>query len=457
MESTRRDFLKQSTATMLTAAGVGAIGKEIFAPTYVYGARNLPERDSGPTLVVIYLRGGSDPLSVFVPFDDRTYYQMRPTISILPNDALHINNRTFRLNPAMAPLLPMINAGEIAPIINVGSPNDTRSHFDAQDFMERAAPGIKSISEGWLNRYLEQTKTQTDPELRALAIQPLLPRSLRGQYPVLAAPARKSNRHERAMAVFEELYGCDEDRKMHRAAKAAEMQADTRRPGRRKKSRKEPEPPPIDEAAQRQRIVSAGSNTIRRLRELRRIIEESPDTHVQYPPDLGEKLQAVAKVIRANVGLEIAAVDYGNWDHHIRQGGSGGVMAPMLANLSKSIAAFYKDLGNRRHMVCTLVMSEFGRTVKENGNRGSDHGRGGYMLVIGEMVNGNRMYGRWTGLDVANLADGRDLPVYTDFRLVFAEVLVKLFGYDPPDARAVNDMFPGWNNRGRSLGLLKQL
>jgi len=456
MDTTRRDFLKRSTATMLTAAGAGAIGKEIFAPTYVYGARNLPDRDSGPTLVVIYLRGGSDPLSVIVPYDDRTYYEMRPTISIPKNKLLRIDD-VFGLNLAMQPLVPMFKAGEIAPIINVGSPNDTRSHFDAQDFMERAAPGIKSMSEGWLNRYLYRTRRDTDPELRALAIQPLLPRSLRGEYPVLAAPARKSNRHEKAMATFEELYGCDEDRRMHRAAKAAESRADTRRPGRRK-SRGGSEQPTINsEEAGRQSIVSAGSNTIRRLRELRRIIDEAPDTHVHYPPNLGEQLQAVAKVIRANVGLEIVAVDYNDWDHHAGQGGPGGRMSGMLGNLSRSIAAFYNDLGDRRNMVCTLVMSEFGRTVKENGNNGSDHGRGGYMLVIGEMVNGNRMYGRWTGLDVANLADGRDLPVYTDFRLVFAEVLYKLFGYDPTAPQAVKYMFPGWTNRGRSLGLLKQL
>ena len=453
MDTTRRDFLKRSTATMLTAAGAGAIGKEIFAPTYVYGAKNLPERDSGPTLVVIYLRGGSDPLSVIVPYKDRTYYEMRPTINIPPNDVLDIDG-LFGLNPAMAPLVPMLKAGEIAPIINVGSPNDTRSHFDAQDFMERAAPGIKSISEGWLNRYLYATKTQTDPELRALAIQPLLPRSLRGQYPVLAAPAHKVDRQERAMDVFEELYGCDEDRRMHRAAKAAGMQGDKRTPGRRE-SRAESEPPTINnEEAARQSIVSAGSNTIRRLRELRRIIDEAPGTHAHYPDtELGRQLQAIARVIRANVGLEIAAVDYNGWDHHAFQGGSAGLMSGMLGNLSRSIAAFYNDLGDRRNRVCTLVMSEFGRTVKENGNNGSDHGRGGYMLVIGGMVNGKRMYGRWTGLDIANLADGRDLPVHTDFRLVFAEVLYRLFRYD---STAV-DFFPGWRNRGRPLGLLKQL
>ncbi len=129
-------------------------------------------------------------------------------------------------------------------------------------------------------------------------------------------------------------------------------------------------------------------------------------------------------------------------------------MSDMLGNLSKSIAAFYNDLGNRRNMVCTLVMTEFGRTVKENGNNGSDHGRGGYMLAIGAMVNGMRMYGRWTGLDVADLADGRDLPVNTDFRLVFAEVLYRLFRYD---STAGTGFFPGWGNPGRPLGLFKQL
>jgi len=179
MSPTRREFIQQSGGIIAGAAAAGTF------PQMVFG-KGGDDANQPPTLVTVYLRGGSDPLSAIVPYHDPRYYEVRPTIAIPPRDVKDLPgavplNRYFGLHPSMSPLKSIYDAGDLAPIVNVGSPHNSRSHFDAQDYMERAAPGVKSVTTGWLNRYLEATKSGGDSELRAIAPQPLLPRSLRGE------------------------------------------------------------------------------------------------------------------------------------------------------------------------------------------------------------------------------------------------------------------------------------
>ena len=365
---------------------------------------------------------------------------MRPTIAIPPRDIKDVPgvvplNKYFGLHPAMAPLKDIYDAGDLAPIVNVGSPHNSRSHFDAQDYMERAAPGVKSVTMGWLNRYLEATKSGSDSELRAIAPQPLLPRSLRGEYPVLAVPGYSA---QATMKEFEALYGtcetCDDDKKEVAGKQSAARETN-------------------------EMIVGTGASTIRRVREYQSLTGSTVANGARYPDGrFGKQLSDVASVIKANRGLEIAAIDYGGWDHHTAQGGAVGTFARMMGDVSAGLAAFHRDLGKRMDKVLVLVMSEFGRTVKENGNNGSDHGRGGFMLAMGGMVNGKQIHGKWLGLQKKVLADGRDLPVTTDFRAVFDEVLLKLFRFETAKAKSGrNDFFPGRWTAQKHLGFLEQL
>ena len=295
----------------------------------------------------------------------------------------------------------------MVPILNAGSTHPTRSHFDAQDFMERAAPGVKSVTEGWLNRYLTMTAGlrggDRDGGLRAVALQSTLPRSLRGQFAVLATPDGGA---EDAMDRFERLYDCDsnEAAKAKMAGEAGEVG------GAKSQAGTGVEGDILPEEQNRQRILETGQESIAKLRELNRLIGGGGRDDAGFPRSrLGQQFRQTAELIKSNRGLEIAAFDYNGWDHHAYQGGADGLMADMLGDLSKSIDAFVKHLGKRMDRTLVLTMSEFGRTVRENGNAGTDHGRAGYMMAVGGMVNGDRFYGKWTGLERKSLG-GRAGP-----------------------------------------------
>lgn len=392
MNDTRRQFLVHSSAALAGTTAMSSLSS---------AAR---DDKSTPTLLTIYLRGGADPLGMLIPYKDPAYTAVRPTIALSGPDskdrhaALPLDD-TFALNPAMASLLPLFKQGLCAPIVCVGSHHPTRSHFDAQDFMERGAPGLRHVSDGWLNRYLLETNTRQSSPLRALAMQPRLPRSLRGNYPVLAVPDQSVVGS--TVNVFENMYRLNDGK-----------------------------PTP----SMRQRVRRDGERTVNQLHELAKLMQssESDDSGgARYPTTpFGSQMRRIARLIKAGRGLEVAAVDYGGWDHHIDEGPINGNMAKHLRYLSDGVAAFVKDIGPRIDHTTILVMSEFGRTVKENGNFGTDHGHGGVMLAIGGKVKGGQVYGRWTGLDPKHLYEQRDLPVHTDFRVVFAETLHRQFGFD---------------------------
>jgi uncharacterized protein (DUF1501 family) len=382
-----------------------------------------------PCLVVLFLRGGADPLHALVPYGDPRYAELRPTISIgaeAGEDGPGVVrlDKTFGLHPAMAPLERWWREGKVAAVLQAGSPHGTRSHFDAQDFMEYAAPGVRTIRDGWLNRFLAATSPPSaakapaaapgEAEMRALALQPLLPRSLRGTYPVVAVPDRDVLENEALLDLFDGVYG-------------------NRRRG-------EEGDPMSGARAGDDPVLETGQRTVGVLRRLRRYLEGAGAVAAAgYPKTaLGMRMRAVARLVKTGAGLEVAAIDVPGWDHHVNQGDAEGSYARLVGDVASSVSALLDDVGPAAATTMVLVMSEFGRTVAENGNNGTDHGHGGYALLCGGKVKGGRIHGEWDGLSEKSLYEGRDLRVTTDFRDLMADVLRNHLGFDPPKG-----FFPG--------------
>ncbi len=400
----RRDFLRLSAAG--SAASLFSGFATASAQQNPKAAKAPPSEDFTPrTLVTVYLRGGMDALNGLVPHGEKRYYDIRPTIAVPkpgsePDAAIKLDGM-FGFHPSLKSLAPFFESGRLAPIINVGSPHGTRSHFDAQDFMEYAAPGMRTVTQGWLNRYLQATQERARKAekekgfaLRALAMQNLLPRALRGPAPALAVPDSNILNNDRVLGTFENLYSGGDGQMMEK--------------------RKEEDV-----------VVSVGQDTLETLKRYKEAIRRprAGGRSVSYPGWFGGKFRDIASLIHADVGLEVACVDFGGWDHHTNEGNTDGTIARMLKELSDALAVFATDLGDRLDQTLVLVMTEFGRNTDENGNRGTDHGRGGLMLALGGNVKGGKVRGEWRGLEPKVLADGRDLPIATDFRDVFAEVL----------------------------------
>jgi uncharacterized protein (DUF1501 family) len=457
MSASRRDFLKSSgMVVMAGAAGYFGFEQLVRAAETAQrlgadGASASSSADADrqkPSLVCIFLRGGADSLNALVPYADEKYYKYRPTIAIPfkgENRSVPIfKSNYWAVNPAMKPILPLIEDGRCVPIVNVGSPDGTRSHFSAQDNMERGCTGENKMINGWLNRFLEASRKPYDAPLRGLSAMSLLPRALRGQYPVLAG----FNSTEQ-MGMFEDLYSPKNLVNMTAREEAITEGGSSLldRPG----AKRGKAYAGLTEDMTRDIITESGANAIERIKALDKAAA-TPNS-AQYPGgQLGDQLRTIARVIKANVGLEVAQADYDGWDHHRGQGGSVGQHTNMLTHLSRCIAAFVQDMGPRMDKVMVLVMSEFGRTVQENGTSGTDHGYGGFMLAVGNMLNGGKVFGRHQSLD--ELQYGRFQMVTTDFRAVFAESLSKLFHFDPFKA----ELFPGYKGTHKDdLEFAKQL
>lgn len=424
MGSTRREFLQQTGATVLGAA---AYSQAVSAQAPA-ASRAAPQT---PTLIAVYLRGGADPLCTIVPYADSDYPRHRPTLAVPGPDSKSTNkvlplDATFGFNPNLKHLYALYQKGLCAPVVCVGSPHPTRSHFDAQDFMERGAPGLRHVMDGWLNRYLQETRTAKDANLRAVSLQSLLPRSLRGDYPVLARPDQKA---DLALAVYSKLYPQMKGRPSSTPAS------------------------PVRGQQTKQHVQELGARTIEQLVELNQILDRPSGTTARYPESgFGRQMRDIAKLIKSRRGLEITALDYGGWDHHVNEGPINGQLGQKLEDVGATLGAFVEDLGPQLvKNVLVLVMSEFGRTVKENNNQGTDHGHGGFMLAVGGKVSGKRVYGKWHGLATKDLYEQRDLPVTTDFRGVFAEALQALFDFDGIKL----GLFPEYTTVSPPLGLLQ--
>jgi uncharacterized protein (DUF1501 family) len=382
-----------------------------FAPSFM--ARTASAATGrAKQLIAIFQRGAVDGLSVVVPHGDADYYRARPTIAIArPNggDAAALDlDGFFGFNPKLQPLKPLWDRRELAIVHACGSPDSTRSHFDAQDYMESATPGVKSTADGWLNRYLQTQQDTHATPFRAVALTPQLPRMLQGTAPALAVSQlaqfgiRAGQSSETVGASFEAEY----------AAAADAMLNGTGR-----------------EAFHAMKMLKIADPS-----------KYEPAHGADYPrTPFGQSLRQIAQLTKSDVGLEIAFADVGGWDTHVNQGAAQGQLANRLDDFSRSIAALVADLGDRMADTVVLTMSEFGRAVNENGNRGTDHGHGNAMMVIGGNVRGGKVYGRWPGLSIDTRYDGRDLAVTTDFRDVFGEIVTRHLGL--ADAHAI---FPGY-------------
>ncbi|HXG50534.1 MAG TPA: DUF1501 domain-containing protein [candidate division Zixibacteria bacterium] len=406
MGLSRRRFL-ESAALGFIALGV--------PPAFLVRAAGARTRSSRKTLVIVFQRGGMDGLNAVVPFKDASYYALRPTIAIAEpardggDRALDLDG-FFGLHPALAPLKPVYDDGRLAVVHAAGSPDNTRSHFDAQDFMELGTPGIKSTPDGWLNRYL-RTRERTPSPLRAVAAVQRLPRILAGPARALTLSSIEQFRiREEALGIaLERLYATSADP-----------------------------------------LLRHGAETLfQAMAELKTVASRIPPAAEAYPPGrFGAGLAQIARLIKADVGLEVAFVESEGWDTHVNQGGATGQMANRLKTFAEGLAAFCLDLRDRLDDVVLVTLSEFGRTARENGNRGTDHGHANAMFVLGGSIRGGRVYGRWPGLAPEQLYEERDLQLTTDYRTVCGELIARHLGQEDLSA-----IFPGFRFR-EVLGIL---
>ncbi len=399
----RRAFLTAGGLTVV-AAGVGGVPSFLTraaasTPQGVFRRRKV--------LVTVFQRGAMDGLAAVQPIADPMLQRLRPTLSLGASDLVDLDGRNG-LHPALSPLAPYFREGRLGIVHGAGSPVATRSHFDAQDFMETGRPGDKSAETGWLNRATGLLGHEPETPFQAVALTPQLPLSLRGPAPTLAI-ARLDDfgiTGTGSLAAGETL-----------EALYAQTTADL--------------------------LSTSGSEGLdaARLLEEARLGQYTPANGAEYPrSELGESLRQIAQLIKADVGLEVAFAEAGGWDTHARQGAARGSFARRAEDLAQSLAAFWTDIAAHHDDVTVLTMTEFGRTVAENGTGGTDHGRASAMFVLGNDVRGGEVHGAPLVLDPDALEDGRDLPVTTDFRSLFAGVAGGHLGIATGEA-----LFPGWS------------
>ncbi|HEX2227418.1 MAG TPA: DUF1501 domain-containing protein [Candidatus Binatia bacterium] len=396
MNAARRRFL-QSTGLSFLALG--------WPPSFLLRLAAAQQTSQHKSLVVVFQRGAMDGLNAVIPFKDSGYYAARPTLAIAEpasgtDHAIDLDG-FYALHPALASLKELYTQGHLAIVHAVGSPDNTRSHFDAQDYMELGTPGVKSTPDGWLNRYLNARRTGPS-YFRAVATTAQLPRILTGAVPALTLSSIDEfrPRNEVIAGALEKLYASSADPLFRRG----------------------------------------GESLFGALRELREIEAKIPPSDGNYPSGrFAMSLAQVSRLIKSGVGLEVAFTEIEGWDTHVNQGGATGQMANRLKELADGLAAFYRDLGDKMSDVVVLTMSEFGRTVRENGNGGTDHGHANVMFVLGGAVRGGKVYGRWPGLAQELLYEGRDLELTTDYRAVCGEVIARHLG-----RRDLTKIFPGF-------------
>jgi len=378
-------------------------------------------------LIVLFQRGAADGLNIVVPFAEPNYYRMRPSIAIPQpkrsgGDAAIDLDGFFGLHPSLAPLEPLFHKNQLAIVHAAGSPDPTRSHFDAQDYMESGTPGIKSTEDGWLDRAVGTNPEEKPSPFRAVAMGPNLPRMLQGKTGAIAVPdLRQFKVQPQSPAMTNVVEGGFEA-----------MYAQT-----------------VDHA-----LHGTGTETFEAIDLLRKIDTSKfpPENGADYPKSsIGQRLQQISVMSKADIGVEVMFLDCGGWDNHVNEGGTQGQLANLLRDLGQSLAAFHQDMGDRMDDIVVVTMSEFGRTAKENGNRGTDHGHANCMFVMGGDLRGGRVYGKWPGLDDHQLNEGRDLALTTDFRSVVGEILVRHL-----DVKDLGPVFPGFdNNPRRFTGLIR--
>ncbi len=400
---------------------VGAGAAPLWLERALYAADAPSPRKK--ILVAIFQRGAADGLNIVVPHGEKRYYDMRPTIAV-PRPTQAAGGREdaaidldgfFGLHPSLAPLKPIWDDGHLAIVHAAGSPDPTRSHFDAQDFMEAGTPGVKATADGWMNRAMPRAEgADRISPVRAVAMGAVLPRALRGANPAVAVDNLRDFQVHNAQAsgAFQALYTDSQDPMLH----------------------------------------AAGSETFAAVALLESVQKQryEPAAGANYPKGrFGDCLRQIAQLIKADVGVEMAFADVGGWDHHVNEVGaraSQGQLASRLAEFGQTLAAFWTDLADRRGDVAVVTMSEFGRTARENGDRGTDHGHANCMFVMGGGVRGGKVYGKWPGLEQEQLYEARDLALTTDFRDILGELVRGQLGN-----RDLSRVFPGYIPQPRGI------
>ena len=394
---TRRDILKFATGLGL-GAGAGPL---------LFGRKAFAGEKQAPVFVFLFLPGAMDGLAAVAPLDDPNYRKWRPNIRVSESEAYKLGNG-YALHPGLKALGSFWEEKELALFVNAGSGNPNRSHFQAQDAMQISSGN--DGRNGFLGRALD---AGAKAPLRAVAFQPSLPLSLNGDFPALCVNSLPGfslrGRAEKQKDIYEMMYGYNADPLLRNASQ---------------------------EAFLAQKVISR--------------VQKQPKSNVEYPKNgQSAHFRDLAQMIKANVGLEVAALQWTGWDTHVNQGADKGTLARNFQSFAETIVAFRKDLGAHWPRVVVVAMSEFGRTVRENGTRGTDHGHGSTIFAIGSALAGQRVLGEPYRLQDDFLFEGRDLPVHTDFRLILSEVLTTHMGYG-----AMETVFPGIDH-SKSLNLFK--
>jgi len=392
----RRGFMKGGALALVGTSVIPSfLMRSVLAETTKAAANNKK-------LVVLFQRGAADGLNIVVPYKEKNYYSLRQSIAIQQKDILDLDG-FFGLHPSMAAFKPLYDGGHLAIVHAAGSPDTTRSHFDAQDYMESGTPGVKVTEDGWLNRALQVGPAPLLPggkpsAFRAVALGTQVPRTLAGKLPAIAvsnvADFSVGGRGPQPSAIsnaFQAMYDESSDAVLH----------------------------------------GTGQETFEAVKMLKSAnpAKYQPAAGVVYPNTaFGNSLKQIAQLMKANLGVEAAFSDIGGWDTHQNQGGATGQLANRLTEFSTGIAAFWKDMGDDAENITLVTMSEFGRTARQNGTGGTDHGHANVMFVLGGTVKGGKVYGKWPGLSNEQLNEGRDLAVTTDFRRVLGEAAYKTLG-----------------------------
>src|ERR1051326_8727255 len=424
----RRVFMKSGAMALVTMGlNPSFLRRSVFGMDLLKGAA-INGNARGKVLICLFQRGAADALNVVVPHGEQAYYAMRPSIAVprpvagAAQAAIDLDG-FFGLHPSLAPFKRLWDDGILATVHAVGSPSNTRSHFDAQDYMESGTPDNKGTHDGWLNRYLAVKGTCDECKLndkgapfRAVSMTPQTPRILEGSSPTVA------------------MNSLDEFTIRTNGSQAERIEA-------------------LYRTGNADVVHAAGGEMFEAMKILKTANPQQyqAGNGADYPRSpFGNHLRQIARLIKADGGLEVAFADVGGWDTHVNQGGATGQLANRLDDFSKSIAALVQDLGDRMSDVVILTMSEFGRTARQNGNAGTDHGHATSMFVIGGDVKGKKVHGKWPGLEPDQLNEGRDLALTTDFRSVFSEVAFKHLGAAKMDA-----VFPGFSgDQSKWLGIL---
>lgn len=415
----RRYFLKSS------GIALASFGLMSAAPDFLHqfaNAQTLTNKNGRrKILITIFQRGAVDGLNMVVPYGDSNYYDLRRTIAIAKPDktdgAVNLDGY-FGLHPSLKPLETFWKNKQLAVVHSAGSPDNTRSHFDAQDYMESATPGVKSTRDGWLNRILQTEKAKNASPFRAVSMTAQVPRSMIGRAPTVAM-TNLADFSIKAGAYTQSVQGGFEG--IYQQVNSKDSLGET------------------------------GKETFEAVNFLKQAnpAQFKSENGAVYPnTPFGRSLQQIAQLIKADVGLEIAFTDTPglNWDTHANQGGARGQLANLLRVFGAGLAALAIDLGKRMDDVVILTMSEFGRTARQNGTGGTDHGHGNAMFVLGNSVKGGKVYGDWKGLSNEQLNEGRDLAVTTDFRDVFAEVSTKHLG-----SKNLDKIFPNYSAEAKKF------